>query len=324
MYTSSVGMNKKPAFGLQIAGITGLYIVAAFTVITMSATQIQYALQCLPASWTGISVTAYKWIVLLLLAGNAVITIMLLLHHSLIELRDYRPGMYYLLLHILIPDSVALPNMLVESMFLFILLPRLLTVNSAESRQDSTRSGGFVFGFFCGLLTLIYPPFIVLTLLWFLVNLYYRNLSVRTFMLPVMGLGLTIIYAWAYTYITGTAIHFTPWQFRWQGVKPQMHLMEYISCIILISTMCATMVQMLHKVSKIEMNRRKKWYILIINFIILLPLVLLLKDSRHLFYSTWIIIASYMLAVVMYHVKTPVLRYILILLAVIAMYVNLV
>ncbi len=324
MYTSSVGMNKKPALWLQIAGIIALYAIAVSAVTGMSATRIHFALLCLPASWAGISLVVYKCVVLLLLAGNTAVVVLMLLHLNLIELRDYRSAMYYLLLHILIPDSITLPDMLTESMFLYILLPRLLEVNTTELHQANAPTGGFVFGFCCGLLALIYPPMCIVAILWLLVNIFYRNLSVKTVLLPVMGLGITILYAWAYAYIFHRVIHITPWYFRWQGQPDPMHLMEYISRFILIATMCFTLVLMLRKVGKIEMNRRKKWFVLIINYIILLPVMLLLKDSWHLYYSIWIIICSFMLNVSMYHTKSPVLRYILILLTIMALYINLV
>ncbi len=309
--------THKTALWLQFVYIFGLLGTIMIKIWMMTAGQMMESLQLLPQSWVSMPIGVYRLLLIVMLIINSIYLHYMLLYHNLIELRDYRTVIFYGLMHIAMPCSLALSNMIVESIFLYFILPRIL-VSNTEGKNDNE----FMYGFFCGFLSLIYPPLILLLFPLYFIYLVNRDLTFKRAVIPLMGWGLLVVYQWAYAYLTDASMSYAAWNWRWEGEILHTRLVEVIciaACIIIMSIIT---IQMYAKAGKVVVNRRKKWYVLMINYVLLMLLMILFKDEHHLYLSIWSMVAVTLLSVGIFHFKTKVWNYVLILLYILALYVN--
>ena len=299
---------RKTALWLQFVYIFVLLGTIVIKILLMPAGQMTESLQLLPQSWVHMPIGVYRLLLLLMLTVNGIYLHYMLLYHNLIELRDYRTVIYYALMHVVLPTSVALSNMIVESIFLYFILPRIL-VSSTEGKHDNE----VMYGFVCGFLSLIYPPLFLLLFLLYFIYLINRDLTFKRIIIPILGWGLLLVYQWAYAFLTDTSAGYAAWNWRWEGAMMHTRLVEVISIAASVVMVSVFTVQMYTKSSKVVVNRRKKWYVLMISYVLLMLLMILFKDEHHLYLSLWGMVSVTLMSVGIFHFKTKVWNYALVL-----------
>ncbi len=128
---------------------------------------------------------------------NAILLTYILKKHKLIELHKYYPSFFYLLFCLFIIKTSLFIPLLINSIILIFLISPLFLI----SEKNYTQKKGFIFGLFCGFITLIYAPFIFFFLLIYLIFILNGIYAWRNYIIPLLGLVLSYIYFLSFLYL---------------------------------------------------------------------------------------------------------------------------
>ncbi|MDY0014910.1 MAG: DUF6427 family protein [Bacteroidales bacterium] len=138
----------------------------------------------------------FKTAVFILFIVNALLLTFILRKHKLIELHKYFPAIFYLLLFLFFLKTSFFIPLFINSLIILFLIPPFLKI----SEKDYKEKNGIVFGIFCGLIILVYAPFIFYFLLIYLIFILNNFYNWRNYILPFLGLIITCIYFFSILY----------------------------------------------------------------------------------------------------------------------------
>lgn len=131
---------------------------------------------------------------LLLLLVSAALLLNLSHRTHLVEHRKYYPAMLLPLLLSLFVQASDWFALAVLALLCLCLYPLLFSFYSKEYRQNN----GLVFGFLCGVAALMHFSLALLLLFYYVMLLTHRMVNWRSLLLPVVGLGVCLLYAWVF------------------------------------------------------------------------------------------------------------------------------
>ena len=138
----------------------------------------------------------YKLLISILLFINVFSIILFSRRFSLLELRNYYPAILYLLFSCMFAKTLTVWGMLTGIFVLWGIFPVLFSMN-----EKNTHPQIFMYGLFCGVLSLIYTPFLLLLSFIYIIFFKERLYAIRAFILPLIGAGLAYGYLFAGFYL---------------------------------------------------------------------------------------------------------------------------
>ena len=139
----------------------------------------------------------FKTAVFILFIVNALMLTFILRKHKLIELHRYFPSIFYMLFFLFFLKTSLFILLLINSIIILFLLPPFLKI----SEKDYKEKNGIAFGLFCGIIILLYAPFIFYFLLIYLIFILNNFYNWRNYVLPLLGLIITAIYFFSILYL---------------------------------------------------------------------------------------------------------------------------
>jgi len=225
-----------------------------------------------------------KLITYIFYIGNAIILIYILRKHKLIELHKYYPAFFYVLFFLVFLKSTLLIPLFINTLILLFLLPTFLIISEKNYKQQY----GFIFGLFCGLIMLIYAPFLFFFLLIYLVLIINGFYDWKNYIMPLLGLLITYIYFFStlylfdyksYTYLFYFYFdQFTFLPFHFACINP-FQIIIY-SCIFVFYVLFSYL--LFSKASKMNIFIRKKYYFLLLGSLFGLFFSFLLIDYQYI------------------------------------------
>ena len=248
---------------------------------------------------------------------NAFSLVLFLRRFSLIELRNYYPALFYLLFVFIFPQIMNPWSMLTGFFVIVGILPQLFDLD-----EDNIQVKTFLYGLWCGILAVI--DFYCIFLLFFIYIVCFMNrvYSFRSFILPVVGALVALIYLFSILYLTDNnqlIIDF----FQFAGQKMQkmslfnldvqqatqmastnrVVLAVLIAGNIFIGLFC--FFKLLSKASSVVINRRKKYYMLLIFILLLTLYILFFQIYNLLLIHLLLILYAIILCLCLSHIKKP-------------------
>jgi hypothetical protein len=223
-----------------------------------------------------------KIISFLLYIGNVFVIIYILRKQKLIELHKYYPGFFYLLFNLFFLQTSMIIPLFINTIILIFLLPPFLNISEKNYKLEY----GFVFGLFCGLIMLLYSPFIVFFLLIYLILIINGYYDWRSYIMPFLGLLILYIYFFSALYLFdyknySSLLNFYIHQFKWNPILftslNPFQIVSY-SCIFVFYVLFSYL--LFSKSSNMNIFVRKKFYFFLISSFIGLLFSFFLIECR--------------------------------------------
>ncbi len=268
----------------------------------------------------------YKLITTIFLLVNAVSITIFLRRFSLIEIRNYYPTLLYLLFIFIFPHNLTLWGTISGVFIIWGILPPLFDLS-----EDNIKSRTFSYGLCCGILSLIYTPFLLLLPLIYIVTLNERLYYIRAFILPIIGFLLAYVYLFVGFYLFDridtmqgflemARIQSDNISFGISLEKDPMSIF-FLSISVLLGFI--SFIRMLQKSSSVVINKRKKQYKLLYILFFQSVLTVFFPAPYSLFSQIMIILYVILLSLSMLYMnKQIVYKIIFFVLFIIAFYNN--
>ena len=205
----------------------------------------------------------------LLLIINALTIRWIMRRQGLIELKNYYPILFYLLLSVIFSAVLNPLALFAGLVFIFGIFRNLFGLEEANIKRKVFR-----YGFWVGVLTLMHFPFLLLLFFIYSACIIYRRFSFRIFLLPIVGVLLPFLYWYSALYIIGSDFSF---QENILQMKESLLSFQFFNIIetpfILIITILLLLTglwliqTLLVTIGKTSVLRRKKYYILLVLFL---------------------------------------------------------
>lgn len=127
---------------------------------------------------------------------NGFVLTYILRKHKLVELHQYFPCIFYLLFLLFFLTTTFFIPLLVNLLIIIFLLPPFFKISEKNYKEKN----GILFGIFCGLIMLMYAPFLLFFFLIYLILILNNFSNWRNYMLPFIGLLITYIYFFSILY----------------------------------------------------------------------------------------------------------------------------
>lgn len=211
----------------------------------------------------------YCLLSIFLLTINAIALLFVMRRQELIELKNYQPALFYLLLNFVF-------SAVLNPLALFVGLVFILGIfqNLFDYEENNTNQKLFRYGFCVGILALFHFPLVLLFALTYLACITYRRFSFRIFLLSIVSLFLPFLYWYSALYIAG--IDFSISENLLQMGKSlsdsqALNLIEtpFIAIFtILLLFICLRSIRSIWLAAeKTSVWRRKKYYMLLLLFL---------------------------------------------------------
>jgi len=244
----------------------------------------------------------YKLITSILLFFNTFSIILFLRRFSFLELRNYYPAMFYLLFSFIFAHTLSVWGVVTGTLILWGILPLLFGLN-----EENNYPWTFIYGLCCGVLSLIYPPFLLLLPLVYIVIFRERFYSFRTFILPIIGASIAYGYLFAGFYLLDKTEMIPVFL---ETIKTQILDIQLFTGIqngplfiffLIVSVLfgCISFFQMWKKTLSFTVKNRKKYVLLL--FIVFFQSIFTL--FFYLFGQAMIILLAILLSLSMPHTK---------------------
>ena len=205
--------------------------------------------------------------------------------HKMFHKSNYLPGMSYLLITSLIPEwNVFSAPLLINALFVWAIHRMMLLYNS-------NRPGTAIFniGFIMGVVTLLYQPAIVFVLLIFFALYIMRAFQIREWVVSLLGVTTPYYFLAIILYLTN--------KFSWKTLLPEisvtvppMPLPVYtISIVLAVLPFIIGGYFVQNNLSKMLIQVRKNWSLLLIFLIISMLLIVLNRENDYVNWSLSII-----------------------------------
>lgn len=268
----------------------------------------------------------YKGATSILLVVNTFSVILFLRRFSFSEFRNYYPAVLYLLFCFIFADTLTLWGMLIGTFSLWGIFPHLFGL-----KEDNIYTGTFMYGLSCGILSLIYTPFLLLLLFLYIALFRERYYTIRAFILPIVGVCLAYVYVFAGFYLLDSTdkIPETLDMIKAQtfGVRFSIgveHGASFIFFLIAsVSLACISLFQIGRKVQSFTVNKRKNYVLLLLIAFLQSIFTLFFHAPYHLLSQTMIILFVVLLSISMLFMKKAIVyKLIFLILFVIAFYAH--
>ena len=225
--------------------------------------------------WTGVCLLVYL--------GSAVLLLMTVWHHKLAELRKYYPAILMLLL----PQTVLASTGWQDLFVLFLLCAFYYSFLFSIYTKAYEPNSGISFGLLCGLLGYLYAPFVLLLLFIYALLISRRLVSVRTLLMPVVGLLIFVLYVCSFYYLfdypLDDLVGRTQLQLKSMVFSPlNFPLIPLISCAVSLLLYIVVAYRMIRYLYKKNILLRKKCVILLFLSLYFWVLALFAPDSNHM------------------------------------------
>jgi len=194
---------------------------------------------------------------------------------KLVELKNYYPSLFYLLLSFLF-STVLNPF----ALFTGLLFMLGIFWNLFDIEENNINRKMFQYGFCVGILSLFYFPFIALLLVAYLACITYRRLSFRILFLPIVSLLFLFLYWYSALYIFGYDFSFQENMQQigeslldFQFFNPMETPITLISTILLLLIGLRLIYFLWRASNKSIVLRRKKYQIILLLFLFSMILV---------------------------------------------------
>lgn len=204
---------------------------------------------------------------------------------KLLPKQNYLPAMAYVLITSLLPDwNYFSAPLLINSLLIWIYYRMILLYNS-----NSAAAGIFNIGLMIGLVTLFYKPAVVFALLIWLALFIMRPFIVREWLIGLLGLTTPYYFLIILLYLTNN--------WSWQKIIPSIRfalpampssVLTTISIALLIIPFIIGGVYVQNNLSKMLIQVRKNWSLLLL-FLIVSTLIILISGGSN--YSNWLLCA---------------------------------
>ncbi len=236
----------------------------------------------------------FKSAVFILYIVNALLLTFILRKHKLIELHRYFPSIFYLLLFLFFLKTSFFIPLCINSLIILFLLSPFLKI----SEKDYKEKNGIVFGIFCGIIMLIYAPFIFYFLLIFLIFILNNFYNWRSYVLPLLGLIITYIYFFSILYL----IDFNYFNILWESYIFQFRLTTSFSYasyqIILYSILFVLYLFFSYSIFSRSANMnifiRKKYYFFLLSSLFALFFCFLFREVQSIGFILFLTLLSSM------------------------------
>ncbi len=203
----------------------------------------------------------------LLFIGNAILLNYILRKHKLIEINKYYPAFFYLLFFLsFLKTTLAIP-LFINTLIILFLLPIFLNI----SKKNYKLQHGFIFGFFCSLISLIYPSFLFFILLLYIILIINGFHDWRSFLIPLLGVLVFNIYFFSILYFIGYSDYNFFFDFYSNLMSFKFLQINYTNIFQLFIYGCffifylSFLYLIVSKVSKMNIFVRKKYYFLLLS-----------------------------------------------------------
>ena len=252
----------------------------------------------------------YKLIKSILLLINALSLILFAQRFSLVELRNYDSALIYLIFSFIFANTMTLWGMLTGVFILWGILPVLFGLN-----MENIHSQSFTYGLCCGILSLIYTPFLLLLTFIYIVIFRERLHSIRAFILPIIGASLAYGYLFAGFYLLDQTSRI---QDFFEMITTQIHNTQFFTPIqwtpmliffLIVSVLlgCISFFQLWWKLRSINVIKRRKHVILLIITLLQFIFLLFFPTPHHyLLAQMMIILFTILLSLSLSHTKKAV------------------
>ena len=211
----------------------------------------------------------YRLSSIFLLTINAIALLFVMRRQGLIELRNYQPALFYLLLSFVFSAVLNPLSLFVGLIFILGIFQNLF-----DFEDININSKIFRYGFYVGILALLYFPLILLLLLIYWACITYRRFSFRILLLPIISAILPFLYWYSALYIIGIEV-FIQEDILQIGKRlleiQHLNLLEtpfiLIFSILLLLVCLKSVHTLLLAAGKTSVLRRKKYYILLLLFL---------------------------------------------------------
>jgi len=248
----------------------------------------------------------YKWITSILLIINTFSVILFLRRFSFLEFRNYTPAILYLLFCFIFSNTLTLWGMATGVFILWGILPYLFGL-----KDDNINTGTFMYGLSCGILSLIYPPFLALLFFLYIAIFMGRHYRIRAFILPIIGTSLAYLYLFSGFYLLDNT-DMIPVFF--EMIKSQMLDIQLsidtknggLFIFFLIASIllgCVSFFKIWKKTLSFTVNKRKKYIFLLIILFFQSIFTLFFHSPHHLFTQTMLILFVILLSISMSFMK---------------------
>ena len=228
---------------------------------------------------------------LLLLFINSVILKTYLTNNNLIELRDYRVVNYYLLFSFAFPYTLNIVALLFEVCFLYFMFPKLLVVGNTERSPNN-----FIYGFICGMISIVYHPFIFVMLLIYVSYLVDRSVNAKKIIMPILGFLLAFVYYFAFLYLTNQGMKETVSAYFSNYFSAYHVALERISGLLVTISFALILMMLFIKLYghmrlvSSNINKRKKYFMIFFTCLYICVISMFLINAN--FYLTAILVIS--------------------------------
>ena len=314
--------KRRPKASLQIFIIIILYLCCVLKIFTVKHEPQQFFINIL-LPYLNTTNIIFKSITAILLLFNAISVVLFLRRHSLIGLRNYYPALLYLLFSFIFANNINFWGEIIIVVILWVILPFLLNLNEESIIPDT-----FMYGLCCGILSLLYIPFILLLILLYIVALYKKIYIFRAFILPVIGLCIVYIYIYVGFYLLDKFEMIQSFStVTEQQTDINIFFISYwkkpISLIVSILLGGYSFFKIFQQSGKTVINRRRSQYILLIVIVFQFVITFLFNANYNLFGHVMIVLLAILLSLSMlYTNKKIVYKMIFFLLFIMAVYAN--
>jgi len=248
----------------------------------------------------------YKFATSILLVINTFSIILFLRRFLFLEFRNYYPAILYLLFCFIFANTLTLWGMVIGVFILWGILPYLFGL-----KEDNINTGTFIYGLSCGILSLIYTPFLILLFLMYIVLFQERHYRIRAFILPIIGASLAYLYLFSGFYLLDS-IDMIPAYF--EMIKTQILNIQFsigiensamfiFFLIISILLGCVSFFKIGQKTLSFTVNKRKKYIFLLLILFFQSIFTLFFHTPYHLLSQAMIILFVVLLSISMSFMK---------------------
>ena len=265
----------------------------------------------------------FKLATSILLLINALLATLFLRRFSLIEIRNHYPTILYLLFSFTFSHTLNFWGVVTASFFILLMLPLLV-----DLKEDNILSNSFIYGLCCGVLSLLYIPFILLLPLVYVIAINKRLYAFRVFILPIIGMCIAYIYLFTVFYLFDNldiVLHFsTTLKLQADSINFFMDIGKMpVFLIISVVIGCVSFFNILQKAGNVVVNKRKKQQILLFVLFTQAVIALFFNPPYGLFGQIMIVLFAIALSLsTLYTNKKTVFKIIFFILFIMAFYVN--
>lgn len=246
---------------------------------------------------------------------NAVFLVVFLRRFSLIELRNYYPALFYLLFVFMFPQVMNPWGMLTGFFIIVGVFSQLFDLD-----ENNIQSKTFMYGLWCGILSVIDSYFIFLLLFIYLVCLMERIYSFRSFILPIVGASVAFIYLFSILYLTNNSPYISDFFAFARQKMQEMSLLNinihemgkafsahhYMSGMLITGNVILVMFSFFRlwsKASSVVINKRKKYYIFLLFILLFAIYILFFQAYNVLLNHILLILYAIIFSLSLSHIK---------------------